>query len=95
MANHLALAATLEPGEEALVEHPTYELLVTTLDYLGATVRYFERRMEDEFRVDPEEVERQMTPETRLIVLTNLHNPTGAFIDEATLQAVGDIAQEA
>ena len=27
MANHLALAATLEPGDEALVEQPTYELL--------------------------------------------------------------------
>src|ERR1700691_2011221 len=39
MANHLALAATLEPGDEALVEHPTYELLVSTLQYLGARVR--------------------------------------------------------
>ncbi len=95
MANHLALAATLEPGEEALVEHPTYELLVTTLQYLGATVRYFERRMEHGFRVDPEEVERKMTPQTRLIVLTNLHNPSGAYIDEATLRAVGETGEEA
>jgi aspartate/methionine/tyrosine aminotransferase len=94
MANHLAIAATLEPGEEALVEHPTYELLVTTLQYLGATVRYFERRMEDGFRVDPEEVERQITPRTRLIVLTNLHNPSGAYIDEATLRAVGELAKK-
>jgi hypothetical protein len=94
MANHLALAATLAPGDEALVEHPTYELLVSTLDYLRVGVRYFERRMEDEFRVDPEEIERNITPKTRLIVLTNLHNPTGAFIDEATLQAVGAVAQK-
>ena len=94
MANHLALAATLAPGDEALVERPTYELLVTTLDYLGVGVRYFERRMEDEFRVDPEEIERNFTPKTRLVVLTNLHNPSGAFIDEDTLQAVGDIAQK-
>ena len=35
MANHLALAATLEPGDEVLVERPTYELVVTTLEYLG------------------------------------------------------------
>lgn len=94
MANHLALAATLDPGEEALVEHPTYELLVTTLEYLGAKVRYFERRMEDGFRVNPDEVARQITPQTRLIVLTNLHNPTGALIDGPTLQAVGDLARE-
>jgi len=94
MANHLALAAALEPGEEALVEWPTYELLVTTLEYLGATVRYFDRRMEDGFRVDPAEVERKITPQTRLIVVTNLHNPTGVLIDEATLRAVGDVAKK-
>lgn len=93
MANHLALAATLAPGDEALVEHPTYELLTSTLEYLGVSVRYFERRLEDGFRVDPEEVERQMTAQTRLIALTNLHNPTGAYVDEATLGAVGDIAK--
>jgi len=94
MANHLAMAATLEPGEEALVEWPTYELIVSTLEYLGVTVRHFDRRMEDGFRVDPEEVKRKITPRTRLIVLTNLHNPTGALIDEATLRAVGDLAKK-
>ena len=94
MANHLALAAMIEPGEEALVEWPTYELLTSTLQYLGAQVRYFERRMEDEFRVDVDEVVREMTPQTRLIVLTNLHNPSGALMEDATLRAVGDIAKK-
>lgn len=93
MANHLALAATIEPDEEALVEWPTYELLVSTLEYLGARVRYFERRMEDDFRVNVDAVSRAMTPETRLIVLTNLHNPSGVLMDEATLLAVGEIAR--
>lgn len=93
MANHLAMAATLEPGDEVLIEHPTYETIVDLLKYLGATVRRFERRQEDEFRVDPEEVERQMTPRTRMIVLCNLHNPTGAYTDEATMRALGDLAK--
>ncbi len=94
LANHLAIAATLEPGEEALVEWPTYELLTTTLQYLGAKVRFFDRGLEQEFRVHPEEVERKITPQTRLIVLTNLHNPSGVLIDEATLCAVGEIARK-
>jgi aspartate/methionine/tyrosine aminotransferase len=93
MANHLAMAATVEPGDEVLVEHPTYELLVSVLQYLGARVGYFERRMEDGFRINPEEVERQITSRTRLIVITNLHNPSGALADEETLRAVGDIAK--
>jgi aspartate/methionine/tyrosine aminotransferase len=93
MANHLAFAATLEPGEEALVEWPTYELLVSTLEYLGVVVRHFDRRADNDFRVDAEEIERNITRQTRLIVLTNLHNPSGAMIDEATLRAVGDVAK--
>ncbi len=36
MANHLALAATIEPGDEVLIEEPTYELLLSTARYLGA-----------------------------------------------------------
>ena len=94
MANHLALAATLEPGDEVLIEQPTYEVIVDLLRYLGATVRRFERRMENGFRVDPEEIERQIMPRTRVIVLCNLHNPTGALMDETTLRALGDIARD-
>jgi aspartate/methionine/tyrosine aminotransferase len=94
MANHIAFAATVEPGDEALVERPGYELLASTLQYLGVTVRYFDRRFENGFRVEPDEVARRMTPQTRLIALTNLHNPTGALIDDATLRAVGDTARE-
>ncbi len=92
MANHLAMAATIEPGDEVLIEHPTYELIVSAAQYLGAKVRYFERRMEDGFRIDPGEIERQITSRTRLVVITNLHNPSGAFVDQQTLRTVGEVA---
>jgi aspartate/methionine/tyrosine aminotransferase len=93
LANHLAMAAAFDPGDEVLIEHPTYELLETTALYLGANLRRFERRFENGFRLNPSEVERQITPQTRLIVITNLHNPSGAYADEATLRAIGDIAK--
>ena len=56
MANHLALAAVVEPGDEVLIEHPTYELLLRTAEYLGATVRRFPRRFESGFAVEPDAV---------------------------------------
>ncbi len=93
MANHLAMAAAFEPGDEVLIEQPTYELLVTTARFLGAEVRRIPRRFEEGFRVDPREIERAMTPRTRLIVLTNLHNPSGALIEESVLQQVGECAR--
>src|SRR4051794_23454395 len=43
MANHLVMAALLEPGDEILIEQPTYELLVSTAEYLGAKVKRFIR----------------------------------------------------
>lgn len=92
LANHLAMAATLNAGDEALIERPTYGLLVDVAEYLGAEVRRFERRPEDGYRIDPDEVRKQLTPRTRLIVLTNLHNPSGAYTDETTLRAVGEAA---
>ena len=52
-ANHLAMAAILAPGDEVLAESPTYELLTSTLGYLGATVRRFERRLDEDWRLDP------------------------------------------
>jgi len=85
MANHLALASVLDPGDEVLIEQPTYELLVSTAEYLGAEVRRFERRLEDGWAVDPEAAERAMTPRTRLVVVTNLHNPTGVRTPEPVL----------
>jgi aspartate/methionine/tyrosine aminotransferase len=95
MANHLAMAAVLAPGDEVLIEHPTYSLLLETAEYLGAEVRRFSRRSEEGFRVEPREIERAMTPRTRLIVLTNLHNPSGVLTEEDSLREVGDIAKGA
>ncbi len=93
LANHIAMAATFDPGDAVLIEHPTYELLESTAVYLGAKLRRFERRPEDDFRIDPAEVDRHITTQTKLIVLTNLNNPTGAYADEDTIRAVGEIAK--
>src|SRR5436190_17732966 len=39
MANHLAMAALIQPGDEVLIEHPAYELIVSAALYLGADVK--------------------------------------------------------
>lgn len=93
MANHLAMAAILEPGDEALIEQPAYDPLLGIARYLGANVKRFIRRFEEGFRIDLREIERAVTSRTRLIVLTNLHNPTSVLLDHDTIQQLGDIAR--
>jgi len=92
MANHLAMAALFAPGDEVLMEEPTYELILSTALYLGAKVKRFQRRVEDDYALDPEEVAKHLTPQTRLIVVTNMHNPSSALASEASLRAVGELA---
>jgi aspartate/methionine/tyrosine aminotransferase len=93
MANHLAMAALIEPGDEVLIEEPAYDPLLRVAEYLGARIKRFARRFDREFRIDVSEVERQASPRTRLIVITNLHNPSSAMADRDTLGAIGEIAR--
>ncbi len=89
----LAYAAMLSPGDEVLLEHPGYEPLTRTAEGLGAVVRTFERRADEGFRVDPARVAAAVTARTRVIVVTNLHNPTGVRIPDATLVELAKIAE--
>ena len=91
-ANHLALAALVSPGDEVLVEEPAYELLVSTLGYLQAKIRRFPRHREADWRLDPEAVAAALTPRTRLVVLTNLHNPSGALTAPSAIHAIAEAA---
>lgn len=92
MANFLAMAALISPGDEVLIERPTYEPLLGVASFLGATITRFDRRAADGFRVDPAAIEQTLSPNTRLIVITNLHNPSGALAEERELQAIGELA---
>ena len=94
MANFLAMAALISPGDEVLVEHPTYELLLGAASFLGADIKRFERNPADAFRLDPAEVKRQMSERTRLVVITNLHNPSSALASDEELRQIGEFAAQ-
>src|SRR5580700_6731516 len=93
MANHLAMAALIEPGDEVLIEHPAYELLVSAALFLGARVKRFARAAENDFALDPTAIRGALTPQTKLIVLTNLHNPSSVLAPDSVLREVGDLAR--
>ena len=91
MANYLVLATILKPGDEILVEHPAYELILAAARHVGATIRQFPRTHESGFALDPETIRHHVTPRTKLIAVTNLHNPSSALTGEATIRAIGEI----
>lgn len=92
-ANHLAMAALVGPGDEVLFEQPAYEPMLAACRYLGARVNRFTRTFENDFGIDLNEVGSQLTKDTRLIVVTNLHNPSGVLIGDETLREIGRMAR--
>ena len=94
-ANFLAFAGLVEPGDEVLVEQPTYEPLLAALELLGARVRRFARRFEDGWRLDLESLREQMSDRVRLVVITNPHNPSGVALSAEEIAVAGEIAGRA
>jgi aspartate/methionine/tyrosine aminotransferase len=92
MANFLAMATLISPGDEVLIEHPTYEPLLGAAGFCGGEIKRFERKPADAFRLDVAAIEAMLSPRTRLIVITNLHNPSGALAQETELRALADLA---
>lgn len=93
MANHLACAALVEAGDHVVIERPVYDPLVALPRYLGCEVGFFERREEDGYALDVARVEAALTPRTRLVILSNLHNPTGATVNRAALESLARLAE--
>jgi len=94
MANYLAMSALITPGDEVLIERPTYEPLIGAASFLGGQIKRFDRRADQGFAIDPAMVAAAMSERTRLIVLTNLHNPSGALVDDRVLAEIGVLAAE-
>jgi aspartate/methionine/tyrosine aminotransferase len=92
-ANACAIAGLLDPGEEALVESPGYEPHRVVPPYFGVSVRTFERRREHGYGRVSEAVESALTSATRLVLLTDLHNPGGVPLEPADAAALTALAE--
>jgi aspartate/methionine/tyrosine aminotransferase len=88
----LLYRAYLKPGDHVLVETPGFDLFEDIAHALNAHVDCFDRKGE-RFLIDPTEIESRIQENTRLIVMTNLHNPSGELTDDSVLLAVARMAE--
>lgn len=88
LANWLACATALEgssPSTEVIVERPTYEPLLRIPESFGVRIRRLERRFDEDWGINLDRFASLVTRRTRLAIVSNLHNPSGARIDAVTL----------
>jgi aspartate/methionine/tyrosine aminotransferase len=91
----LACAAVLSHGDDVVVEAPVYEPLVRIPESFGARAVAFRREAADGYALDAGAVARAVTPRTRLVIVSNLHNPTGVRARDEDLRAVARVAASA
>jgi aspartate aminotransferase len=86
--------ALLEEGDEAIYPNPGFPIYESMIDYVGAKPVPLPLRMENEFRVDVDELASLVTPKTKVIVINSPQNPTGSMLTTADLKAIGKLAAD-
>lgn len=89
----LLFGSVLDPGDEVVMADPCYPAYPNYVSFLGGVPVSVPVRAEDGFRYRIEEVERAITPRTRVIMLNSPSNPTGGVLGPEDLEALAALAQ--
>jgi aspartate/methionine/tyrosine aminotransferase len=93
-ANYVAALRVIEPGDQVAMLLPNYLQLWGHVQNLGAQVRPFRLHEERGWAPDPAEIRSAIGPGTKLVVVTNPHNPTGHILADAMRRAIIDRTAE-
>jgi aspartate/methionine/tyrosine aminotransferase len=79
--------ALIAPGDQVLVERPGFDLLALIAQDAGANVEYVDR-LPPHFKFDLDKIRQRISATTRLMIITNLHNPTGSLLEPNEIRAI-------
>jgi aspartate/methionine/tyrosine aminotransferase len=93
-ANYLCLYTLAGPDDHVIVHYPTYQQLYAVPESVGASVSLWKTHPENNWLPDLAAFEAMLQPNTKLIVLNNPQNPTGAILESGLLEKVVALAKE-
>ena len=91
---YLAVAALLNPGDEAVIPTPYWVTYSEQPRLVGAEPVIVETRPENGLKLTPEEFRAAITPKTRMLFLCSPSNPSGAVYSRDELEALAAVAVE-
>jgi aspartate/methionine/tyrosine aminotransferase len=89
-ANFLVFATQVSPGDKVIIETPGYPQFRSLASLVQADVVALPRRHEHGYQPDPAELESLLSDDVRMVVLSNLHNPSMALMPSETMQRIVD-----
>ncbi|MGH7493294.1 MAG: pyridoxal phosphate-dependent aminotransferase [bacterium] len=88
-----ALLALIEPGDEVIYPNPGFPIYESVIEFSGAQAVPLQLREEKGFQCDIADLEKLLTPRTRMIVINSPQNPTGGILTRDNVRAIADIAR--
>jgi aspartate/methionine/tyrosine aminotransferase len=86
------IMAMMNPGDEVLYPNPGYPIYESMIEFHGGkAVPYTYREGAENFEIDLDMLESRITPRTRILVLNDLQNPTGAECSAAEMERLADV----
>ena len=86
--------SVVDPGDEVVYPEPAYPAYEAAVRMAGATPVSVKLEESKEFRFNLDEMARQITGRTKLIVINSPQNPTGGVLTLEDLKALGDLARQ-
>jgi len=93
-ALYLAMNAILEPGEEVIIPSPCFVAYQAEVELASGVPVELPSRVDENFQLRPEMLEKAITPKTKAIFIGYPNNPTGAVASREVLLEVARIATE-
>ena len=88
-----SLMSYVDPGDEVIYPSPGFPIYESWVTYLGGTPVPLVLREENRFAFTPEELERLVTPRTKVLMLCTPSNPTGGVLSQELLESVAEIVR--
>ena len=85
-----SMLALVNPGEEVMYQNPGFPIYESVINFVGAKPVPIPLKEENDFRLDPNYVEENITDKTKMIVINSPENPTGGVLTKEDLKAVAD-----
>ncbi|MFN8524399.1 MAG: pyridoxal phosphate-dependent aminotransferase [Chloroflexota bacterium] len=88
------ILALCQAGDEVICPDPSYPIYESMANFVGAKVVPLPILEDRDFRFDPEDLRKLLTPRTKLVVLNSPANPTGGFLEKTDFEQIADILRD-
>jgi aspartate/methionine/tyrosine aminotransferase len=93
-ANFLVFYALIKPGDHVICVYPTYQQLYSVPKSLGAEVSLWKLKKGKKYVPDLADLDGLIKENTKMIIINNPNNPTGATIPKSVLQGLAEKCKE-